>query len=113
MGRRQQQQQRGRLPALLQAQQFFCQAPALEVAAAGLPDHQLGQPLQLLWPLSDGVQPRLSLEQAGEAIAQQRFGKQQQLRTHGFGQGMRQRYRCWSGFSSPGWAQGFSCGAGR
>ena len=86
MGRRQQQQHRSWLPALLQAQQFFGQAPALEVAAAGLPDHQLGQPLQLLWSLSDAVQPRLSREQAGEAIAQQRFGKQQQLRTHGFGE---------------------------
>ena len=51
---------------------FLGQAAALEVAAAGLPDHQLGQPLQLLWPLSDAVKPRLSREQAGEAIAQQR-----------------------------------------
>ena len=51
----------------------------------------------MVWSLSDALETRLGSEQAGEAIAQQRFGKQQQLRTHGFGELMGLEMACAKG----------------
>jgi len=79
---REQQQDRCRLPTLLQLLEFALQVGQRQVCAAA-PDHQTKAALELLWLGGDAV---LGLEQADQTFAKQWLGQDQQL---GCGLGLR------------------------